>query len=234
VDTHGNIDSFFFNPPLGFEGDNGLWLHADRQIVTASTQLYNAELNYRVWNSAFQQIEMLVGVRYLHIRDAMRIYTGDDDLTVLDIHGNPDPRRQATYTVDCHNDIIAPQIGFEGQWPLPTEWLRQFWIGWTAKAAWGANIVDTNVSLYRGDGFKGFDNHHTSVGFGQVYELGAFAEFHLLDRCRIRAGYSIFWTLGLATGVDNIDFNLRDRFGRDNTNGTLFFHGPMAEIQFLF
>jgi hypothetical protein len=153
---------------------------------------------------------------------------------VLDVNGNPDPKRQATYTVDCHNDIIAGQIGFEGQHPLPTTWLRRLWFGWNAKAAWGPNITDTNLSLYRGDGFKGFDNHRTTVAFGQIYDIGAFVEVHLMDRLRVRAGYNIFWAIGLATSVDELDFNLRDRFGKDNTAGSLFFHGPSLEFQFLF
>src|SRR5262249_15544624 len=142
----GRIDQFFTNPPLGFEGDNGLWLQADHVRTTLRTELANAELNYRWWNSALTGGEALIGIRYLDQRELLSMFTGDDDLTVLDINGNPDPTRQATYSIDVHNHILAPQLGLEYHNALCS------WIGisLSAKGAWGVNWVDTRAKLLRG------------------------------------------------------------------------------------
>ena len=44
VDTSnpGQLNAFFVNPPLGFEGDNGLWLQADRIHTELATSIAGA------------------------------------------------------------------------------------------------------------------------------------------------------------------------------------------------
>src|SRR5206468_12753128 len=94
-----HLDLFFVNPPVGFEGDNGMWLQADRVRTSFTTAMANTELNYRYWNKAVVEAELILGVRYIDLQEKLRIYTGDDGITVQDIFGNPDPTRQATYQV---------------------------------------------------------------------------------------------------------------------------------------
>src|SRR5207302_6429867 len=88
TDNPGNIDVFFNHPPLGFEGDNGLWLQADRVTTTFMSGLFNGELNYRCWNGGIRGLEFIAGVRYLDQREKLSIYTNDDDLT-LESAGRP-------------------------------------------------------------------------------------------------------------------------------------------------
>jgi hypothetical protein len=232
VDTinAGRIDAFFQNAPLGFEGDNGLWLQADRLKTTFTQRVLGAELNYRCCNKAFTDVELLIGVRYIDVRENLNIYTGDDDLTSLDVNGNPDPTLQATYFIETLNRIVAPQMGLEYALPCTC----YFTFGVSAKAAAGVNFIEVETKLNRGDGFEGFHTRRTTSGFGQIYDVGAFVDFHLLERARLRLGYNALWLVGVATAVDNLDFDLSNPGGRQNKTGSMFYHGPMVELQFLF
>src|SRR5207253_6088089 len=98
----GQLDAPFFNPPLGFEGDAGMWLQDDIIRTSLRTALGSAELNYRWWLGTDSSFSWSLGVRYLDLYERFRFYAGDDDLTVFDLNGNPDPARQATYSVKAH------------------------------------------------------------------------------------------------------------------------------------
>src|SRR5207253_1248996 len=100
--SNGAFDSFFnvngnFNAaPVGFEGDNGMWLQADVIKLRLQTALGSAEANYRCWLGTNADLSWLIGIRYFDLYERFSLYSGDDDLTVLDVAGHPDPRRQAT------------------------------------------------------------------------------------------------------------------------------------------
>src|SRR5262249_19432614 len=163
----GRLDAFFFNPPRGFEGNNGLWLQADVIKTKVRDTIWNSEINYRYTEKALTTAELILGVRYLQVQDQLAVFTGDDDLTFLDVNGKPDPLRQATYSVRANNRILAPQIGLEwsGQ-ALP--WLS---FGVHGKGAWGVNFVDVNYQLFRADGFKRFTASRTSSPFTHLSQL---------------------------------------------------------------
>jgi hypothetical protein len=230
TDRRGRLDIPFSNPPLGFEGDNGLWAHADRVRTTLNQSQLSAELNYRYWNAGVLGWECTAGIRYFDVLESLNIFTGDDDLSFLDVNGNPDPQRQATYRAEVHNRIVAPQLGLEYSTPLCC-WL---WVGWSGKVALGPNFIDTRVRLTRGDGFRAFDTTRSTTAFGQVYDVGMHLDLHLLERLRVRAGYNALWLVGVATSVDQVDFNLQNTAGRQNKTGSIFYHGPMVELQLLF
>jgi len=230
LNNQGRIDAFFFNPPIGFEGNNGLWLQADRLRTSLTTQIGSAELNYRCWNVAVNGFEFIAGLRYLDHRERLNVFTGDDDLSFGDVFGNPDPKRQATYTSQVRNHIVAPQVGFEWAGAV----FHCLGVGMSGKVALGPNFVEDNVALTRGDGFSGFNTHQSRTIFSQVYEVGAFVDFHLLEKLRVRAGYNALWLGGIHTAQDLLDFNLANTAGRNNDDGSTFYHGPQVELQLLF
>src|SRR5262249_43483777 len=131
-----NINGNFNNAPLGFEGNNGMWLQADVIRTRLQTAVGSAEVDYRCWPLLHTGWNVALGVRYLDLYERFSFYTGDDDLTVRDINGRPNPRLEATYATTAHNRIVAPQLGFE--------YNRAFncWLAFsaTAKGAWGANF----------------------------------------------------------------------------------------------
>jgi hypothetical protein len=226
----GRIDSFFINPPLGFEGDNGLWLQADRMTTTLSSTLWSAEANYRCCDVAITGAELIAGVRYLDLDERLTNLTDDDGLVFPLANGQPDPTRVATYMVRTHNHLVAPQLGFEWERCL-TCWLD---LGLMAKGAWGVDFVDLDRQLVRGDGFLGFSSHRSETQFAQMYELNAFVDIHIVERCRVRLGYTTLWFANMANVSDQFDFNLQNTDSFNSRNGSVFFHGPMVEFQFLF
>ena len=57
------LDLLFVNFPLGFEGNNGLFLQADSVTVTYQQTMYDLELNYKMWDRIFDGIQLVVGLR---------------------------------------------------------------------------------------------------------------------------------------------------------------------------
>ncbi len=218
--------------PIGFEGDNGLWKQADLVKVSYQSAVAGSELNYRAWNSAVNGVELILGVRYLYTRDRLGIFA-DDDFFVKDVYGNSDPRRQATYSVSCINNIVGPQIGGEYSTPCPIPCLGCFWFTGMAKAAVGGNFVERNFNLSRGDGYQGFNVNKDNVQIGQVYEVSAFLDFHILERLRLRAGYTAMWVVGISNPSHSVNFDLSDPAGKKSEQGSGLWHGPVAELEFL-
>lgn len=228
----GRIDSFFYNPPLGFEGDNGMWLQADQMKTVVTNTIGNAELNARWWShNYFTNWELITGVRYMDIIDELNIYTGDDDLTALTTTGQPDPLREATYTARAHNHILAPQIGLRwcGQC---FSWMS---LGFCSKFAFGPDFADTEVSLVRGDSYVGFDTRNPEqTHFSQIYDLSLYLTIHPWDGVYVRAGYMALWAVDVAEGQRQVDFNLEDHSGNQSYQGSIFYNGPFLQVELFF
>jgi hypothetical protein len=234
----GMLDTFFnvngsFAPqafPLGFEGNNGLWLQADVIRTFIKTAMGNGEANFRCWPSAFGRVNFLCGVRYVDMYERIGIFTGDDDFTQLGANGLPNPALQATFTTTAHNHIIGPQTGVEWNWPVCC------WLAMTGqiKGAWGANFVDVNESLVRGDGFPGPAGHRSDTEFSQVYEAGFYFTVMLKDNIHLRAGYDLLWLVDIVEASTALDFNLANTSGIETHHGSAFYHGPQVEFHILF
>jgi hypothetical protein len=226
ITNRGRIDLPFFNPPLGFEGDNGLWLQADRNTIRQQSTLGNAECNYRFCPASGCGLDLLVGVRYLDLKERFGIFTDDDGLSIP----AGDINRAATYLVETHNRILAAQLGLDFEHPL----LRWLAFGFSAKGAWGNNFLDQNVTLTRADGFTAPPGHFSHDFFSHIYETGFYLDWFLNDRVRIRTGYNALWVVNVAQASNEIDFNLANRTGLHNDSSTIFYHGPVFEIHLLF
>jgi hypothetical protein len=224
LDSFFNINGNFNNAPLGFEGDNGMWLQADLMRLRLQTALGSGEVNYRCWPLLETGWSGSLGVRYLDVYERFSFFTGDDDLTA------PDPRRQSTYSTTTHNRIVAPQLGCEYNRAISC-WLA---FSATAKGAWGANFLDTDVHLKRGDGFMAPSGHRSETIFSHLYEMGFFLDFRLHEHARLRAGYNLLWVVDVAEAVGQLDFNLANQAGQRNNHGNIFYHGPSVELHFMF
>jgi hypothetical protein len=230
VDLPGRLFVPFKHPPLGFEGDNGLWLDADRNRITLEHTLGNAEVNYRWWDQAIRSVQGILGVRYTDLEDRFDIFTGDDDFTFKDINNNPDPTRQADYRVVSHNHIVAAQFGFEWNQPV-CSWLT---FTWQAKAAFGCNFLDVHYGLTRGDGLVGMSASRYQTLFSHEYETGWFFDFWLCERGRLRAGYDLLWLANVAPALNQVNFDLANPLSMKIHQESVLFHGPLIELEFLF
>jgi hypothetical protein len=226
----GRLDLPFINPPLGFEGDNGMWLQADRVKIMLHEEMGNAEFNYRYCNQAITSAELIFGVRYTDMRERLDVFTDDDGLVVQDINGKPDPNRQANYMVQAHNHFGGMQLGFE--WHVPVLSFVQF--SWMGKGAWGVDYADVHYLLTRGDGFVGRDLSRFHTDFSHEYEMGFFLDFWLFERGRLRAGYTTFWMVNILEAAEQVNYDLANQRAQPLREGSVFYHGPLVEFELVF
>lgn len=219
--------------PLGFEGNNGLFLQADRVQTTFTSEIGSAELNYRTWDPGINRTELILGVRYFFSKERIDINT-DDESSTRTIFGATDPTRLANYAVSTRNNLVAPQFGGEYSAPLPTQALSWIWLTLMAKGAVGPNFIETNRSLTRGDGLVGFTTSHSTVRISGLGEASGFVDFHLLDRVRLRAGYTALYGVNFSTAGSLVQYDLTSQTVGAKDHGSVFWHGPVAELQFLF
>ncbi len=219
--------------PRGFEGNNGLWLNADLVRSFYRNQIGSAEFNYRLSNSGFNHVELILGLRYFSLKETAGIFT-QDDLFIVNALGQPDACRSATYTADVNSNFVTAQFGGEFSTPCPIPYFGWIWFTGIGKSAIGGNLFERTFTLRRGDGFVGFKRTRFDVHFAGIYEVGAYLDLHLLERLRLRAGYQGICLVGLSDAVGQINFDLRNPLGRSAGYTTEFYHGPMLELQFLF
>jgi len=220
VQQFGGLDTLFWNPPLTFLGD-ALFRRADQVTTTFGSSLFSSELNYRRWEVS-GGLELIAGIRYVRQNDILGIMSQGTAFVQNSLGLATPGRDMAVYGVLTHNNIVAPQLGAEYNLPI-CSWLSLSGLG---KGAWGVNFVNSDVSLTRGDGLTAFDTHRSASVFGQIYTLGAFADFNILQRLHLRLGYTATWLLGVATANDQVDFNLmgyqaRQAFGLQGLNQAL-------------
>jgi hypothetical protein len=221
VTTTNGVYALFTNPPALFDTTNGMFLEADLISTYFRTSLASAELNYRYKSEAFFTTELILGVRYVNQQETLGVTTINDP-------GNP--LAQATYTVHTQNNVIAPQIGLEWSHIFA----NLFTLGFTAKAALGADVTNVQTELLRGDGYIGFSNSRGATELAGVWEFGPFFDLNLTEKFHIRAGYNAIWMTGMTLAVDQFDLNLSQPGGRVSHDGSVFYHGPTFELQFAF
>ncbi len=216
----------FTNPPQGFGGDNGLWMEADKVGTTFTTSLISPELNYRYSNLVIDETQLILGVRYLSLREKLGITTIDDITTPQD------QTMVATYQVQTMNNIIAPQVGFDYEHTF--DHLAFITFGFCGKAALGPNFAEIENSLVRGDAYVGFDNHRSSTTLAGIWDLNSYVELNLMERLHLRLGYTAFWVTGISTAAEQVNFDLSNPSGVQHDKGSAFYYGPSVELQFLF
>lgn len=214
----------YFPTPVGFTPNNGLFAQADRVSLVFQNTMYNGEANVRIPGNKY--FEWIVGARYLQYQEQLGVLVEDDRFTT----GVIDRNTTAYYTERVRSRIAGPQIGFETEQGL-TSWVA---VGLIGKAMLGANFVDADTTLLRGDGFYGPGHHRATTILSQVYELNAHIDFAFSDHVRIRAGYQGVWLVNTPTAADQVNFNLGSPGAIFNPNGSTFFHGPQLELHIAF
>ncbi|NBO91438.1 MAG: hypothetical protein EBV06_03845 [Planctomycetia bacterium] len=216
--------------PLGFEGNNGLWTQADRVVMTFQTVTASAEALYRLWNGGVNGTDLMIGFRYMHARERLSIFTDDEAFTTNEF-GQSDPLRTATYTSQVQTNFYGLTAGGELSLPL---WQNRVWLTGIGKLAYGVNQVQRTLSLYRGDGFRGFDVSQEKWQFGQLYDLTLAFDIHLLEKARLRLGYQGLLLMGTTSPSSQINLDLSSPNSQPFGYRGLFYHGPQIEFQMLF
>jgi len=227
--TVGQLDSFFFNAPPQFAGDNGLWRQADIITSTFKQQLASAELNYRATNQAVWEGELIFGIRYVDQIESVTIYTDEDSVSFPNALTNQ--LDQATFQVQTKNRMVGLQTGMEFN-QLLCSWLQ---VGGIGKVAVGPNFTEVDAHLQRGDGLLGFDTRsYNAHWFSQVYDVKLTADWMPLDRFRLRVGYNALWLVGVTEAANQVNFNLANPLSNAHHTGSIFYQGPSLELMFFF
>ncbi len=224
LEKKGRLDLPFgaFPAPAGFNGNNNLWLQADRALLTLSTEIGTVEFNYRY--RAYPWIEWIAGLRYFDLEEGFSVRT-DDEFTIP-----PRPLVSATYAIRTQNRILGPQVGCETFQQI----LPPLACGLFAKGMVGANFVDVDHRLIRGDGLQGPGGLRHPVITSYLLEFGLVFDFCLNDHMRLRAGYQGLCVGNVPEAHAQINFDTRVPTGRSDNHGFILFHGPLIEFQVAF
>src|SRR5205085_1371479 len=103
--------------------------------------------NFRTSSLALSEVDMILGVRYFDQKERLSLLVDDQVGVTHDTLGRGNPLFQADYSVQVHNRLVAPQLGFEWQ-KCCLKWMS---VAAVAKGAWGVNFVDFDYRLRRGD-----------------------------------------------------------------------------------
>ncbi len=214
------LDTFFVNPPPGFTGagNNGLFTHVDQVTAQFHSAVYSGEAMFRGNFLDMTGLNLMLGARYFGNYERFQLDT------VANLAAN-DPTMQAEYTVRVWNNIAALQFGIDLYQPFSD----YFAFNLQLKTAPGANFVQTIKTLERGDGAIGLSDSVKRVQFAETFDIGLYLDSFVSDRIRVRAGYSAFWAVNVATAQKNVDYNLAET-GYFDGHGSVFYHGPSLTI----
>jgi hypothetical protein len=184
----------------------------------------SGEANFRFNTTKY--FDWIVGVRYIDYQESLSMLIDDDSLST----GVINPQTVATYSTGVHNRLLGFQFGCEAEWCL----ISRVAFGGFAKGIWGANFADIDINLTRLDGFQGPGAHISKTIFSQAYEVGLFADLLITEQWKLRVGYEGLFLCDVPLAVQQINFDLGNPRGHFNDNGSVFFHGPIVEVQFVF
>jgi hypothetical protein len=155
------------------------------------------------WNN----IDFLVGVRYLHYGEELSSSVFDD---ANDLTGDNDID-DAFIGVD--NDLIGLQIGLQGMWQVSSN----ISIGGSLKGGVAANFVDRERSFVEQDGGLAYADSHDDTGFAQFAEFNPRLDIALSESATLTIGGTVLWINETSraashyeTLADTTDSNLRD------------------------
>jgi hypothetical protein len=213
--TPGSIFTPFHNAPPGFGGlPSNVFSNASSVTETLKETLYDGEVNFRCWERCVNSPELLFGVRYLDMQEDFNILTQQNTAS-------------ASYTTKVHNRLLGPQFGIEYECK-PLRWVG---VGFSAKGAWGVNLLHTEATLG-----EAFDTQRNAVTWSHLYELVGYLELTALssERLKFRLGWDAMWFLHVAEAGQQVDFNLHNTAGTRRETGNIFYQGPVIEMQLIF
>jgi len=163
------------------------FIFANRMIVDYSSQLHNAEANYR---QTIEGVTLLAGFRYFNLNESFNI-NSRSALTGT----------SSNYSITTQNQLIGGQVGVG--WNFC--WGR-FSAGIEEKFGVFGNAASQNTYLGDfGDSFTRRNYRDESIPTSLLSETGAQARFQVLDWLAIEGGYRFIWIQNVAFATDQLD-----------------------------
>jgi len=208
----GPITAFFSSSLPSFKD---VWKDVSQVNMSYAVSTGNLELNYRY--PFAQGLDFLVGLRYMYIRENISIGTENDI-------------GSTNYAFAVTDQIVAPQIGVEFEYPL----IPHFSVSFETKGALGATFSDISHTLTQGNGVTGPGGSSNITQAAGIVELGLFGHIWFHERLKLRLGYEALWVLNIPEAQRQINSNTDLPLGNQQNQGSIFFHGPIIEFQLAF
>lgn len=209
---------------------------SDLQRITYTSTFDNFEVNYRnrwMAPTARYQGSWLVGVRYFKLREGFNYHT-ESDVT----NGLAANRDVMDYDIISHNSLTGAQIGGD-MWVCLLPGLR---IGGEVKAGVYGNHMVVNSTINTSNLGQTFTENLKQNDVAFVGNLDAYMTYRLNYQWTLKLGYQFLYVDGVALAGENFNEVPPDifvpppgvsRVAQVNDNGSLFYHGFSAGLEFM-
>lgn len=199
------------NDPNGTFPANSDELHA--LALDVESELWGAEFSWvkNLENYGFKNVDLLVGVRYIHYGEDLNSTVFDDQ---NDFNGFDDEIDRAFIGVE--NDLVGLQIGLQGMWNVTSS----ISIGGSLKGGIAANFVDRERSFTDLEALTPdliYADSHDDTGFAQFAEFNPRVDIALSETATLTIGGTVLWINETSraashyqTLADTADGNVRD------------------------
>lgn len=204
--------------------------YANLNTLTYRSRFDSAELNLRYATSAGRRmpVDVLAGVRYMKLQENLD-YMAANTGSPLPGLGGAAP--YGMYSTRTENDLIGLQIGGDLHYRLTSGWsLMGRGRGglMVNSASQRSNISGTMIAsampLNENSGASG-------VGFASLFEFGIHTNYQLTSNLSFMVGYQGLFLSDLSTASRQYMWNSDLSNRQLDRNGSLFFFGPAAGIE---
>lgn len=144
----------------------------------------------------------------------------DPDTLIGNQTAQPSPETVAIHNISMDNDYIAPEFGIRAVRPV----LGVFEVDLTGIGSFGANFLQKDSTLVRGDGLVGFIREREEVATSAMFEWRLGMNFVPHPNVRLKAGFEALWFINAGTAISNIEFDL-DQDTRPSNEDEILFYG---------
>lgn len=224
--TRNGVTSSLQSPFLFQAGQRPQLIPADRISFNYSSELDQAELNYRrkVADCDYNTWTMISGLRYVNLSEGAEL--------VASVAGNNFERTISR----AENNILVAQVGAEYLHAVG----QRLGLGIKAKAGVGVNFADQDIEN-RVNGVTRNTFGEDEIALVTTLDAGVFATFQLTRHIFVRGGYDILFLGGVALAPEQLGTTNWDLFfdqvtpgvtGADiNANGNALYHGPSISVE---
>lgn len=231
-------------------GQSALWFDGEFMVADYDYNVFGADLLFEKylseWTWSDWKLWGICGVKYVAMDEGFT-FTFADIAPTGDIGGTgraarspfdrfaannppntffPNPRAQpsietvAITNVSVDNDIIGPSLGIHAVRPF----CGIFEVDMVGRGSWGANFMQRDSYLLRGDGILGFERSRNSALSSGILECQLGMNIVPWNGCKLRVGWEAMWMTSVGTAISNINYNL-DVDSRPNNNDNALWHG---------
>jgi hypothetical protein len=192
------------------EFDISSFRNAEVHTQEYRSDFHSAELNRKWWG--WDVISTTVGIRYMYVGDKYRFDSSSAQNGI------------GSLKMAMDNHYIGPQLGLDLYKPIG-RWTTEM----RSKAGVFLNYIDFDYSLVN-DGVSQFNVGSEKGQLGFEAEIGFYAQYQLLPRLSIQAGYELWYLYGVATATSQDRSRIWANDGAYSKDD-IFYHGGSIGVE---